>query len=156
MEGLAALSLASNIVQFVHFGAALFSETSKLYHSAAGTSVGHAELGLIAENAKKLSVGLEASLAGRCSPEAESNLRSLSGRSKKLADELLIVLEDLRVNAEHRRWESFKQAVKSVRKEKKIDDFKRRLSSLQDGLVLCLLVLVRRGPMLSYQLIVFC
>lgn len=140
METLAALGLASNIVQFVHFGASLLSEASDRYHSLTGATVGHAELGDIARNLAELALKLQTSSAA-----AHSDIRLLDicKRCSAVADELLSVLEGLRVAGKRRRWESFKQAIRSVCNEKKIDDFKSRINDLQNALLLCLVGAMR-------------
>ena len=143
MESLAALGLAANIVQFVHFGATLLSGTSEIYHSSTGASLGNAELELIAENLKQLSAGLEASPVGVGSPQLESQLRKISKECKKVSDDLIAVLDGLRAKGQHKRWQSLKQAAKSLRYEKKIEDLKKRLDDLQNGLVVCLMVMMK-------------
>lgn len=143
MESLAALGLAANIVQFVHFGATLLSETSELYHSATGASIGNAELESITKNVQKLSEGLEASPHDLGSSEQENTLRNLSNQCKRVSAELLAVLEELRVMGQHRRWQSFKQAVKGIRSKKKIDELDQRVHKLQNGIITCLLVMMK-------------
>ncbi|PVI00440.1 hypothetical protein DM02DRAFT_473949, partial [Periconia macrospinosa] len=143
MESLAALGLAANIVQFVHFGAALLSETSERYHATAGALIGNEELETLANNVKELSVGLDTPLAGLGSPHLESQLRKISKECTKVSQDLIAVLNDLRVKGQHRRWESLKQAAKSLRYEKRIEYLKKKLDDLQNGLVLCLMVMMK-------------
>ncbi len=123
MDPLTALGLAANVVQFIDFGTSLISGTLERYRSATGTSIGNSELESITEDVKQLSIGLEANTKG--SSKHETALKNLSGRCKDAADELLAVLVDLKVKGKHKKWESFKQAVRSIDKEKKIQVFGR-------------------------------
>ncbi|KAF2686682.1 hypothetical protein K458DRAFT_386644 [Lentithecium fluviatile CBS 122367] len=143
MESIAALGLAANIVQFVHFGATLLSEASERHHSASGATIGNAELELIANNLQQLTADLTVSRPGSDSQVLESGLQDICKRCRSVADELIAVLDDLRVKGEHKRWESFKQAAKSIRKEKKIEDLKKRLDDLQHGIMVCLMAVMR-------------
>jgi hypothetical protein len=143
MESLAALGLAANIVQFVHFGATLLSEASERHRSASGTTIGHAELELIANNLKQLTAKLQVSQTGSGSQQLESGLGELCKQCKTVSDELVVMLDKLRVNGKHIRWENIKQAAKSIWQEKKIEDLKKRLDDLQHGVLVCLMTMMR-------------
>lgn len=143
MESIAAFSLAANIVQFIQFSATLFSEASQLYHSATGSTIDNAELQLIANNVKQLTANIKASPASRDSHHLDAQLRKISDECLKVSEELVTVLDEVRVKGQYRRWESFRQAVKSLRHEKKIKDLKNRLGALQQGLIMSLVGLMK-------------
>jgi hypothetical protein len=139
------LGLASNIVQLVHFGASLLSEASERYSSLAGATIGHAELNDIARNLKELTLRLEgsseAAYSGSTGPD--QRLLEIYKRCRAVADELLSVLDALRVTGKHRRWESLKQAIRSIWHEKQIEDLRSRLNDLQSVILLCLVGAMR-------------
>jgi hypothetical protein len=98
LEGLAALSLAGNIVQFIELGSKLFSKSRDLYQSAAGISSEDAQLSIIARSTRILSEGLVVSSSnGDPRSPNEENLSNLATECKDIAQEVLDALNQLKV-----------------------------------------------------------
>ncbi|KAL3454592.1 hypothetical protein BJX65DRAFT_301228 [Aspergillus insuetus] len=126
MAELAALGVASNIVQLVHFSSALFSKAREIAGSAHGVGEEEIELETIGKDLKSLLLGLQRS-SGK-----GSTLNELVRACGSVADELIRIIEDLKArNLDGRKWASFKQAVSLVRKEKDIQGLEIRLHKLQ-------------------------
>jgi hypothetical protein len=115
MAGLAALGLASNVVQFVDFGLKLFSEAHELYKSTQGSRNEDLELESITLDLKRLAQNLHSTAKpspGHSRPrklsEDEATLQKLAIGCEELANELLKLLDDLKVKGpQNRKWKSF-------------------------------------------------
>jgi hypothetical protein len=139
MAELAALGLASNIVQFVDFGIKLFSEAREIYESAQDGRAEDLELETVTVDLKGFAQSLHAS--GKPSPgnpqpkklaADEIALQKLAISCEKLANELLKLLDDLKVKGQgNRKWKSFKQALNHVRREEKVNKLEERLEKFQ-------------------------
>jgi N-terminal domain on NACHT_NTPase and P-loop NTPases len=147
MDPLTCLSLASAIVQFVDFGTKLISESREIYQSTRGLTKENNELENITADLSQLTSNLYPyTLAKKVdktpSPE-ELALHDIAKTCKEVADELLAVLEDLKVKGEHEKWESFKQAFRTVVRREKIEGLKSRLEGVQRQLQLRLIALLK-------------
>ena len=112
METLAAIGLASNILQFAEFAHKLLSTGNELYESASGASSKTLELEKIYGSLSNFSLNLEKSNAAQdfanlltprdteeYLPELHDfTLRSLARDCKSVCDELLQLLNRLRVS----------------------------------------------------------
>ncbi|MCJ1437265.1 hypothetical protein MMC27_006651 [Xylographa pallens] len=133
-----ALSLAGTVVQFVDYGSKLIKEGSELYHSAGGALPVNAELEKITVNLKEITKKLESSArtdTGSTGDTKETGaLRSLAESCSEAADELLNVLEDLKVKGTNRQWQSLRQALRSSHKKDEIRKIEKKLDKLQQML----------------------
>ena len=162
LEGFAALNFASNIVQFVEFGCRLFSQSKELYRSSGGVLDEAAELDNIAQSLSRLSDNLIV----KCKPSSEdsdidmadgmeripptrptnalgmdsgeNDLVLIATDCKKVANELLEALNQLRVKSPRKKWECFRVALKKVWKSERVDDMSRRMERLSSQMTLCL------------------
>ena len=147
LDPFSALSLAAAVVQFVDFGTRLMSKGKEIYQSADGSSAENIELEVIYEDLKSLSEKLKAtadpiSLSRGCLEERA--LGKLAATCKSVADELLTTLRDLRVaEGPHRKWSSFRKALKTIWKKEKIEELKSRLEGLRDELSIQFLAILR-------------
>jgi hypothetical protein len=112
IEALAAVGLASSIVQFVDFGTKLLSNGRELYKSAEGVLQENVELGKITESIKSTAQ----SIANNAIGVNDTELREMAGACKTLADELLTVLNSLKIdNTKNRQLEIIRKSLKSFR-----------------------------------------
>jgi len=74
---------------------------------------------------------------------AEQGLWDANNECYKLAEEFSRALQDLQVSGKHRRWESFRQAFKTVWSEEKVESLYKRLSNAREQLMIHLLVHMR-------------
>jgi hypothetical protein len=128
MDPLSALGLASNIVQFVDFTCKLISITHSLYESTSGTKEENLELEKLAHAIRSLADDATAKFPNtKNASTQEVTLRELSDMCRGVADELLSVLQTLKVKGSHKKWESFYHALKSEWKQKEISALEERL-----------------------------
>jgi hypothetical protein len=127
MEALVALSLASNVLQFVQFGSHIISETREIYRSSAGASAEHLNLEAVAQDLRRLLIPLQSSV--QVGPELKKLLRACNG----VAEDLLEAIQQLQTkDGPHRKWQSFQKAILSVWKKRKMSAFEKRMLFLRD------------------------
>ncbi|KAF2441831.1 hypothetical protein P171DRAFT_465451 [Karstenula rhodostoma CBS 690.94] len=140
LDPFSALGIAANVVQFIEFGSKLVSESHEIYKSATGTSTGIVELEMIYTDLIKFTKSLQTPNNSSQTPEEES-LRQLAASCLTVANELLNIINALKVNADghHRKWRSFRQAMKSTWKQTDIDNLQKRLADFRGQLTVRLL-----------------
>ena len=138
MDPLSSLGLASNLLQFVDFSRKLISGGVELYRSAEGASAANVELENITEDLQELSSKLAVPKAqqgeGTTSVDDEA-VRKIAASCQQVSVELILVLQKIKVQSRHRKWDSARQALKSVWKENVIRSYSRRLDDLRSQLV---------------------
>ena len=136
LEGIAALSFAGNIIQFIDTGVRLFSKSRKLYKSHNGVLLESTELEIIATSIKELSEQLTTSPPSQHQRSLEnSGLRLLAQSCNNVAEELLSALEKLKIRgSERRKWQSFRVALSAIWKSEDIEDMAKRLDLLSKQL----------------------
>lgn len=134
MEPLIALSLAGNILQFIHTTRQLISTTRDIVDK--GRKKEHLELELIArdlqERADRITVPVPASSATGEDGNDQSLLH-LGTQCKSIATELLAVLEKLKLRKGGNRWDSFLQVLKTEWKSSEIDALRQRLERIAEA-----------------------
>ena len=144
MDPLSALSLASNIVQLVDVGTRVISATFELY-SPDGISI-NGELESVMSDLVNLCSALERPqdrITGPNLSKSELQLVPLARSCKKLGEELLTVLNSLKVQSPHKKWQSFRKALKAVWKEKEILRYKERITNTRSEISLRLIGILR-------------
>ena len=120
LDPFTAVSLASCVVQFTDFGIKLVLGSIELYDSANGLNAERSNLELKANHVRKLAdkiIALEHDVAGRLTSERNSWLSQHAKSCNKIAEDLLSVLDDLKVKklaGLGRKWESFRKAVAAL------------------------------------------
>ena len=145
LESMAALGLASNIIQFVDFGCRLFSKSRELYQSTEDSVAEHIELDNIASFLSRISQTLTVSNPSPGhAPREESQVESLASTCKKIADELSHALDQLKAKGPKRKkWQCFRITLKRIWKSEQIDAMARRLDSCSSALTLSLVQILR-------------
>ena len=111
MDPFSALSLASTIVQLVDVGTRVVSAGFELY--SANGIFANEELETIMNDLTTLCSSLKQPqnrLSGQVESRSERELIPLSVSCRKLGEELLTVLHNLKVQSPHGKWQSFRQA----------------------------------------------
>ncbi|KAL8791770.1 MAG: hypothetical protein Q9195_005646 [Heterodermia aff. obscurata] len=124
------LGLASNVFTFIDFTCRLIDGSLELYHSKDGATVSHRVLEDVTKDLGNLCEGLapgQSNIQGSGASDSETALLPLLEPCKKLGDELLTVLEDLKVQSRGKAWKSVRQALKSVWNANKIKKYKEQL-----------------------------
>ncbi|KAL4927033.1 uncharacterized protein BDV17DRAFT_292926 [Aspergillus undulatus] len=147
MDPLSAIGLASNILQFIEFGASLCGKIHEVASSATGSTQEIAHIGIVVEDLRSATDGLSASVKGNSKHEVE--IIQLAGRCKALSVELGDILPKLKIKKGDRLWASIRTAWKSTLKEKKIASIENRLANYRAQLILHLNLLLydEQSPM---------
>jgi hypothetical protein len=115
MDAITALSVASNVIQFVDFGSKLLSNSRKLYKSAQGVLTENVDVETITSDLPTLTQGLKRKLpqnrllfniksnADEASEDDEA-LDRLCERCVEIAEELMKRLHELKVEPKEAEW----------------------------------------------------
>ncbi|KAK4033791.1 hypothetical protein C8A01DRAFT_49701 [Parachaetomium inaequale] len=134
MEAVVAFGLAANILQFVEFTGQLISSAQELSRQGAKTK--YLELESIAKELRRLAEGIGPSPAKskRGQPDAPDELQRLANRCIEITNELLSVLDSLKLQKGSKKWKSFHQALNSVWKTDQIKDLEERMDRISQAL----------------------
>lgn len=150
LEGLAAVGLAANVVQFIDAGCKLFSKSHNLYKSASGVSIEDWELEQLARNLEELSlfaVTLPSRQDEDCLNKSDQSLKDIALACRDLATQLTGILKSLRIEdadkGSQRRWKAFLVALHRMKKSGEIDGIAKRLDMLGRQVASSLVVNIR-------------
>ncbi|KAH8790555.1 hypothetical protein F5882DRAFT_353638 [Hyaloscypha sp. PMI_1271] len=148
LDPITALSLASNVIQFVDFGSKLLSKTRELHKSTTGALSENIELETITSDLKVLNSRLQlpqlSQVSGNGLDESEKALVALSVKCTEIADELLGALDQLKAGDDlNKKWGSFRLALKNIRRRDKIESIASRLEAFRQELESHILVSIR-------------
>ena len=129
MDPVAAIGLTSNVVQFVDFSWRLLYDAKELYQSSTRASADNDILELFTKDIMLRNNDL---ITLSHSGSAIDPINQLTCQCKSVAFELLGVLDAIKVNAPHKKWQGFAQALRSVWKEEQIGRLVGRLEHLRD------------------------
>ena len=150
MDPLSALGLASNIVQLVQFVGAVISDSHEVYSSADGALQRNSALEEVAQNLVEMNSELMRSQRSMSNgfmslSSAERQLKNLCEECDVVSRELLVKLDTLKVRSRSRykRWDSFRQAMKSMWNEGELRALEKRLEGIRTRLDTNLLICLR-------------
>lgn len=128
MDPLSAVGLAGNIVQFVQFSCSLVSTTTDIYRSESGQLQSNVELDIIAKDISQLCVSIRQGVTG----QKNVQLSQLAAACQPVADDLVALISKIkRKDGRGGRWESFRQALRSVLESEDIKKLSDRLEALR-------------------------
>ena len=130
MESLATIGLAANILQFIHTARQLVSTSREILGS--GTKNEYVELELISKELRSRSARIILPANARVVPgsDDENSLEVLAVRCNEIADELLGILDALKLHNDRNKWRSFLQALKTQWNDDKIEALRGRLDRI--------------------------
>jgi hypothetical protein len=142
MDPLSALSVATNVIQFVDFGCKLVSQTRQIYKSVDGTLSDRVVVEVLAVDLESLSLNLQNSLRENQPVNAEGQqevseydkaLDDLCRRCHGIAKDLIAKLNKLKVqgSTRHRNWESFKKVLRATWGKEELDSLATQLNELR-------------------------
>lgn len=145
MDPISAVSLASNVIQFVDFGCKLVSQSRQLYKSADANATlsDKIHVEVITLDLISLTTNIHASLPQTSSDDLaeekgtswddEMALVDLSERCQGIAQCLLLQLNKLKVRSgsAHKSWEAFKAALRSSWKREEMELLATQLSEIR-------------------------
>jgi len=130
MDPLSCLAIAGAVVQFVDFGTKIIVECKSIYKSGESSIRKQAMEATndLQDFSAKFEQSLHENLDRGCLTEDELALKTLCGKCKKLADELVEKLNTLAVQDKKRVWKNLETALASVWSRKEIEETKERLN----------------------------
>ncbi|CAI6238481.1 unnamed protein product [Periconia digitata] len=155
VDPFSALSLAGNVVQFLDFSQKLLSKGREIYKSAEGAPTTHVELEVIYNDLWDVSN----KLAARAPPSPSSStdtlisfqpsivddqIWQLATSCQSVAQELLSIVRQMKVDpdSKHRKWKSFRQAMKGLGKSSRIEELQQRLKAFREELTVKLVAVL--------------
>ena len=158
LDPLSALSLASNVVQFIDFGNRLISEIQEIRQSASGLTKENIDFLFTAEAFRRKSDILFANptdgIGSSSLSLSRSALQEFAVPCRQVSDELIAILEGLKVMEPRKRQQSFRQALRSITKRRKIKELVAKMEILRK-LVNSHLITILRSFALLPRLLVF-
>lgn len=139
MDPFSALGLASNIIQLVDFGSRLVSKGQELYQSADGSSKVNSDLEAITSDLNSVCTSLlrpERYVNKNTASDPELALLSLCTSCTELGSELLGLLQALKVKGRKTRYNTARQALRSICKESKILAYEKRLGQFRSQIAI--------------------
>ncbi|KAJ4376341.1 hypothetical protein N0V83_001624 [Neocucurbitaria cava] len=143
LEALAAVGLASNVVQLFDFLCKTYAELGEIRKSATGLSDVNVDFENVAVNLKRLTANL-ASVNAPAGSQADQQLQELAIKITAVADQLLGAIAEFKTHEPRGKWKSFVHALQQkLGNATKIDKTAGKLSRLQEQLNTCLLQMMR-------------
>ena len=140
LDPLSSLSLASTLITFVDFGVKLISNAREIHRSA--TSSSHQDLETTTNHLRHICSELDAGQQHVTEASAQA-LTALTQKCRSLAQDLLSALQVLHIQDGHRKWESFKAALRGVWAADRINDFQFRLSQYRQEILMQLQIIFK-------------
>ena len=149
MDPLSAISLAGNVVTFADFAIDILAKGNELYLSTSGALARNTEIEGVARRVVTINRQLLLDIKKLPSNQSKGHgscyqsLRNVLASCSQLADELLALLDDLKIHGNRGKWKSLQQAIKATWKQDKIDKFVAELAGYRQEIVILLQVVGR-------------
>ena len=152
LDPLTAISLAGSVVQFTDFCIRLVAGSIEIYQSTTGVNSERSNLEFkithVRNLADKVISLLEHNKDDGLASRDGNELQELAEKCQQIADDLLSVLDDLKVKkpaGPGRKWESFQKAVaaQTPRNKNKIAVLDKALHGVQEGILNRVQVMMR-------------
>lgn len=134
MDPITAIGLASSLFTFVDLATKIIAGTYEVYNSVTGTTIENAHIDIVINDLKKTAADLGADFPHKS--KHEKALKELATKCQTAADELLQLLNTIRICGKRSAWKSFKTTFVSIRKQKQILGLEKRLSSYRSQIML--------------------
>jgi uncharacterized protein (DUF342 family) len=141
MDPITAIGLASSLITFVDFATKIVAGTYEVYNSVTGTTIGNAHIDTVIGDLKGVAAELEIDLPGIS--KHERALKDLASNCQKDGNELLRLLDTIKVDGKRSTWKSFKTTLISIRKQKEIVGLQKRLSDYRSQILLRLSLILQ-------------
>ncbi len=142
MDPLSAFSLACGVLQFVDYGCKLISTTKNFYQK--GSLEGNDDLERQISHLSALRSALNSNRALNCAGYQDyQELLTLAGECDATAQELLEVLDNLKVSGSHRIWKSLDKSFAMRRRKGTIERLNNKMDSFRKALDTRILVSLR-------------
>jgi hypothetical protein len=141
MDPITAIGLVSGILTFLDIGHQIVKGACEIRKSGTGVKDENAHIGTIITALRDASDQLDAEQFGKT--KSERVLKRLVERCEALSEDLLQLLDELKVTGRHSTWKTLKASIKSMRKEGKINELKEHLDDFRSQLILQLGVIMK-------------
>lgn len=127
MEALAAIGLASAIVQFVDFSSRLIAGAKEVYSSASGMTAASEDSDVMVNNLKDLTRRLKVQTTSETLSTEDRNLISLQQGCEKLSCELQELLQTTKAKKRGSKLSSIRASLKAQSQKEKLASIEKRL-----------------------------
>jgi uncharacterized protein YyaL (SSP411 family) len=135
LEALAAVGLASNVLQFISFAAEIVTKSKEISSSTSGFTVEAVHSGRLTERSKCLCDGLSTNTS-----TSDSGIGKLSRNYANVAEELLQAFAKAQLKDPKTKWNSLRAALKAVWGSDRIEKLALRLREYREQLILEILL----------------
>lgn len=139
MEAWAVVSCVASVVQLVDLTARCIGKSRELYQSGDGVLQSNASLEDVTNHLRELKDEVATSTTAVPDPALQNLCTSVTSAT----DELLAVLNKLKVEGEKSKWKSLRKAIRSVWSKEQVQDLERRVAGFRDELNLHIVVRLR-------------
>ena len=148
LDALAAVSLASSVIQVIDFGSKLCAKGFEIRNSAEGMTKRYTELGLASSKLSQLTADLENAMRIKDAVEQldreEQRLMELAQASYSVSQKLQTALEALKTNGlSAGKWKSLGAALKQCWSDGAIHELESRMDALREQLSVELIMSMR-------------
>jgi hypothetical protein len=150
MDPVTAVGLASSIVQLLTFASGLLHKSKEIYRKADGSTEKGNELEIVARSLSELSneiikkqLNAFHDFPPNKNDKTEKKLQQLCERSRDISASLMGALDKMKQGGSDTHWRSFRQALRFVWNENKINNFAAQIEQYRRQLDTTLLVSLR-------------
>jgi hypothetical protein len=138
MDPITAAGFAAGILSFINFSYKVISGTSEMFKS--GTTAENAHIGNVVNDLRKATEQLSIRRTG--TSDNEKALNMLASECQELSDNLLKLLEKLRVTAENSKWKNAKVFLRSMWEKEKVAEMESRLTKYRSQILYRLVLIL--------------
>ncbi|KAL0943905.1 uncharacterized protein CTRU02_201792 [Colletotrichum truncatum] len=143
MESLAALGLASNIVQFIDFSSNLVRDAAKVYQSASGLPAELQDVAVVTESLESYMGRLSISQHNPTPSASDKAFATLANNCRSTCAELQQLVEKVKGKEPRSRKDSFRVAWRALRQKGKLEELEKRLDRYRSQILSQLLFILK-------------
>ncbi|OTA95264.1 hypothetical protein M434DRAFT_393992 [Hypoxylon sp. CO27-5] len=151
MEALAAVGLASNILQFIEAGYKVLSASKEMYGSGHEAGQSNKDIETITQEMKRLGLSLSKGVPALQKTEEDEALLRLTAECERWSNDMLALLDHLRNKNPNSKLKAIKAGWKNYRKQGERDRLEKGLDSCRKQLALQLTSMSRSDTLSKLQ-----
>jgi hypothetical protein len=134
MDPLSAIGLVSSLITFVEFSWKLVSGANEIYESANGVTTENLHIANVIEDLRRVTIEIDAKDIGNNA--RDQPLKQLAFNCHHLSEELLEILDKLKISEKNSRWKALKVKWDSMRQRSEIVSIRDRLAEYRSEIML--------------------